>query len=258
MKKSQCFLSSSISILFSRFAISLPLLPLSLSTHFAHTHICSHFHYTTLFPQMAIFKPGSRSLSEQLDRLACIASMMSPDKNLELDLEAQVSTRSVHSGSTFSTKSTQIPVSNYGALGSTEQASLLSIRPIHSAFGPRMEEPLTPDFASVHSINDTHSGLRSPQASFESLAPLLVPTRPLILRSATTVLKSVWKRTHLPVRRSFTVFHKCIAFATVGVLGTVVYFVATGRSQEMWLATVYFLCWVLGQLGFKGLPFCDA
>ncbi|KAF3990194.1 hypothetical protein FT663_02205 [Candidozyma haemuli var. vulneris] len=204
---------------------------------------------------MVFFKQNHRSLSEQLDSLARVASLMSPhhrNDSEDLDLEAQTSRRSLHSDASFISGQRSLR-RTYGATDN-EQVSLSSIRPIHSAFSPRTDDSsIVQDFASVHS-NETRP--RSPQPSFESLAPL-VRQRASIFSTASSMAKFLWNRVHSPERRSFTLFHKCLALTTVVLAGGVGYYVATGRSQELWLAIASFLCWVQSRLGRNELPFCD-
>ncbi|PVH16994.1 uncharacterized protein CXQ87_004552 [Candidozyma duobushaemuli] len=183
---------------------------------------------------MVFFKPHARSLSEQLDNLARLASKVG-NRDDDSDLEAQTSRRSLEGSiKSGSMKSKSL---RYGA---TDDVSMSSLRPLIS-FGPRSEE------SEVLSIYSDETRPRSPQQSFQSLAPL---PRPSVFASALSTARFVWNRMHSSERRSLGVFHKCLLVAFLALLA--------GSGYVIFLeAAKGFVCWAQAQLGWAKLPFCE-
>ncbi|QWU89767.1 hypothetical protein CA3LBN_004115 [Candidozyma haemuli] len=190
---------------------------------------------------MVFFKPHARSLSEQLDNLARLASKVG-NRDDDSDLEAQTSRRSLEGSiKSGSMKSKSL---RYGA---TDDVSMSSLRPLIS-FGPRSEE------SEVLSIYSDETRPRSPQQSFQSLAPL---PRPSVFASALSTARFVWNRMHSSERRSLGVFHKCLLVAFLALLAGSGYVIVTGRGVQFLEAAKGFVCWAQAQLGWAKLPFCE-
>lgn len=222
-------------------------------SHFHHPSNSSHQqHSSTFSPTMVFFKPHFRTLSEQLDHLAKTASAIAPpsrEDDIDYDLEAQLPRNPLSSTSSF--RSLHKPFKRtYGAAGD-DAASFTSIRPLHSAFGPRLDTPVSAH-TDLHSLSTVETTVpRSPQASFESLAPL-APRLPWA-----RILAYLWKSGHPEGQRTLSRFHKCLAILAVTAVGGAGVLVATGHSQYLLSTVSSILCWVEDQLGLDLLPFCQ-